>query len=475
MRRLLQRRRSRLVSAIAVTLALSVTCVPAAEGSIALERKVGEDFVKEARRRLPLIHDWEINRYVTDIGAKFVAVLGPQPFDYEFFVVSEDSINAFAVPGGKIFVHAGLIARAQSEDELAGVLGHEVAHAHAHHSVRQQQKGAAASYASLLGIFLMALHPVLGQAAIAAAMGQQLKYQRDFEREADFLGIEYARKAGYEPGAMLALLRKIYEEQKINPTAIPPYFLSHPLSGERMSYLETALGTSEWEVRKPAKSWQLERAQAIARAHAQTRGEAVPPYERRLAVASQAERPRALELIGILMVHGEDYDAGRRYLEQAEAAGINVDRELGRAYLRKGNLEQARVRLERRVLAEPEDYDALVDLGETYYQLGRYEEAVEKLRRGVELYPYIPERDRMLARALDKAGRTGAAFYHFARATEFEGNAMGALGYYERALAKLEEDDPLHAKTKERIEELAKAKPRIPQRPAPNPRGEMRR
>ena len=213
--------------------------VPVA-ASISTEREVGEEFVKEARRGIPLIQDWEIRGLVDSIGRKFVGVLGTQPFDYEFFVVSEDSINAFAVPGGKIFVHAGLIARAESEDVLAGVIGHEVAHANAHHAVRQEQKGAAANYASLLGIFLSALNPVLGQAAIAAAMGQQLKYQRDFEREADFLGIEYARKAGYEPGAMFALLSKIYDEQKINPTMIPPYFQSHPLSGERIAYLEAA-------------------------------------------------------------------------------------------------------------------------------------------------------------------------------------------------------------------------------------------
>jgi predicted Zn-dependent protease len=239
-----ERLRAVLSALLAATLSLS----PApAHASISMEREVGEEFVKEARQGLPMINDWEINGLVSSIGRKFVGVLGTQPFDYEFFVVSEDSINAFAVPGGKIFVHAGLIARAESEDELAGVVGHEVAHAHAHHAVRQEQKGAAASYASLLGIFLTALNPVLGQAAIAAAMGQQLKYQRDFEREADFLGFDYAKKAGYEPGAMFALLRKIYEEQKINPTLMPPYFQSHPLSGERMAYLEAAIKRNEWE------------------------------------------------------------------------------------------------------------------------------------------------------------------------------------------------------------------------------------
>jgi len=441
--------------------AVCVSCATA-HAQVSMEREVGEEFVKEARAGLPMIHDYEINRVVGGIGRKFVGVLGTQPFTYEFFVVSEDSINAFAVPGGKIFVHAGLISRAESEGELAGVIGHEVAHAHAHHSVRQQQKSAAANYASLLGIFLAAVNPILGQAAIAASMSQQLKYQRDFEREADFLGIDYSRKAGYDPTAMFGLLRKIYEEQQINPTAIPPYFLSHPLTGERISYLEAALGKSEWETAKPTKSWELERAQAIARANAQTRREAVPPYERRLATASDEDKPRALELIGILMVHGDDYELGRKYLEQAAALGRNVDRELGRAYLRKGMLAEARPRLERASAADPKDYSALADLGELYFQEASYEPAVEKLQAAVELYPYIPNVERQLGRALDKAGRTGAGFYHFGQAAEVEGQILVALGYYKKALESLAGEDPLRAKAEERMKELEKAKPRIP-------------
>jgi predicted Zn-dependent protease len=328
--------------------------------------------------------------------------------------------------------------------------------------VRQQEKGAAANYASLLGVFLSILNPVLGQAAIAAAMGQQLKYQRDFEREADFLGIEYSRKAGVDPAAMLNLLRKIYDEQKINPTMIPPYFQSHPLSGERMAYLEAALRTSEWDAAKPVKSWRLERADVIARAHAQTRREAVPPYERRLATASPEDKPGALELLGILMVHGDEYDSGRKYLEQAAEAGRNVDRELGRAYLRTGKVEEAKVRLTRHLAGAPEDYDALADLGEANFQQGAYDDAVKNLSKAVELYPYIPKVEQSLARALDKAGKTGAGFYHLGHATEFMGDRNTALGYYHKGLDRLPAGDPLVDKAKKQIEQLEKEKPRLP-------------
>src|SRR6185503_1719526 len=118
-----RRKPDRAVRTLACVLAIVVALGPAcAHASIAEEKKVGDEVVKEARRALPMITDWEINDLVGSTGRKLVGVLGTQPFEYEFFVVSEDSINAFAVPGGKVFVHAGLISRAQSEDELAGVM-----------------------------------------------------------------------------------------------------------------------------------------------------------------------------------------------------------------------------------------------------------------------------------------------------------------------------------------------------------------
>jgi len=433
------------------------SAMPAVAMPIAEERRIGEEFLEQARRGLPLINDYEVNLLVRSIGDKLVAALGTQPFDYEFFVVAEDSINAFAVPGGKVFVHAGLISRADSEQELAGVLGHEVAHAAAHHSVRQQEKNAAANYASLLGIFLAVINPVLGQAAIAAGMAQQLSYQRDFEREADFLGIDYSAKAGFDPSGMLALLRKMYDEQKLNPTLIPPYFMSHPLSGERLAYIEATLKKNEWQIAPPKPSWEFTRVQAIVRGYAQTRAQAVPYYERRLEAASEAERPKALELIGILMAHGDDFHLAIEYLEQAEKAGRQVDRELGRAYMRKNRLDEAIVRLERAVERDADDWNALADLGEARFKQGNYAQSVTRFERAVELFPYQPSLMQQLGRALDKNGQTAAGFYWFGKSAEFMDAIPQALSYYKRAEAGLPADSPLRKELAEKIKEYEKA------------------
>ncbi len=430
--------------ALACLLSVALVASPMpARASISEEMRMGEEFMVEARRHLPLIHDWELVGFINDIGARLVATLGEQPFRYEFNVVISDDLNAFAVPGGKLFVHTGLIARVDNEDELAGVLGHEVAHAHAHHIVRQQQKAAAANYTSLLGLLLSVIHPALGIGALSAGQAWALKYQRDFEREADYLGIDYARKAGFDQAGIMFLLRKIWDEQNIYQSQIPPYFLSHPLTAERLANIEAVLGRNEFDASVIPASHRLLRAAAIARANGQTRAQCVPEYERRLAEADEAGRPLALELLGILMAHGEDWGAAEPHLEQARAAGRTVDRELGRVYLRRGKLQEARPLLEAAVAREPGDWDAMADLGTLEMQQGNLDRAVDLLEKSVELEAWRPEVLRTLGRTEGKARREGKGFYYFARAAEAQGDLEGALTYYQRALEKLEPEDEL--------------------------------
>lgn len=448
------RRRRFLASLVAIGLVAGPVHPRVAAASITQEKELGERFLAEALPQLPLIHDYELAGFVRDIGGRLVATLGNQPFEYEFFVVLSNDINAFAVPGGKLFVNAGLIARVDSEDELAGVMGHEVAHAAAHHIVRQQEKTAAIGYASLLGILLGIINPGLAVGAMAAGQAAQLSYQRDFEREADFLGVRYARDAGFDPSAIMTLLDKLGAEQQLNPTLIPPYFQSHPMSGERLTNLEAVLGKREWEGKGRTASMGLRRAQAIARGYAQTREQAVPDFERALAAASPSERPVALELIGVLMAHGEDYALAEKYLREAEAAGRNVDRELGRAAFRRGNFEEAKTRLERVLAASPGDWDTLADLGNIAFQEKRYADATDLLERSVDLAPYRRDVLRSLGLALGKDGKEGPGFYWFGRAGELDVRREQAIVYYRKALDALPADDPLREDIKKRAEKL---------------------
>jgi predicted Zn-dependent protease len=300
-------------------------------------------------------------------------------------------------------------------------------------------------------------------------MSKQLQYQRDFEREADFLGLGYVAKSGYDPAGMLALLRKMYDEQKLNPTLVPPYLMSHPLTGERLGYIEATLKKNEWQMAVHEARWDFVRAKAIVRGYAQTRAQAVPPYERRLEAAETPEqRGMALELIGLLMTHGDDFDLAIKYLVEAETLGRQVNRELGRAYLRKNKLADAEPRLRKAVERDAKDWNAVSDLGETFYLQGKYQDAVARFETAVELFPHDPRLMQQFGRALDKADRTAEGFYWFAKASEFRGDGVQALSYYERAIEGLPKGDKRRKEIEEKIEKLKKENsgplqaPRVP-------------
>lgn len=426
-----------LATVLAVCLAFPPMTVGTALASIAQEKEMGDEFLREVLGKMPMIHDYEVVGYVREMGGKMVATLGPQPFTYEFFVVRDADINAFAVPGGKLFANAGLIFRVESDDALAGVLGHEIAHAAGHHMVRQQEKGAAASYASIAGLLLGIINPALALGALAAGQAAQLKYQRDFEREADYLGIGYAREAGYDPAAMMTLLQQLNADYQRNPTQMPPYFLTHPLTGERLTNLEAVLNRREWDPSKSKISYELLRAQAISRAYSQTREQVVPYYERQLAKATPAQRPLALELMGIVFSHGEEYGSAEKFLREAEAEGRDVDRELGRTAFRRGHLVEARTRLGRVIAKSPKDWDTLADLGSIDIAEGKDAAAAEKLQRSVDLEPYRIDVVRALGRALGKSNQQGEGFYWFGRVSELQGDNYQAIAYYKRSLESL--------------------------------------
>jgi predicted Zn-dependent protease len=155
-----RRFRSRL--GMGVALLQLVVSLPAYAFSNQEERELGKRFDLAARQQLPLFDDPEIVGYVDTIGQRIVSGLKDRTFTYQFSVVQEGSVNAFAVPGGYIYVHSGLLTRANNDDEVAAVLAHEVAHVHAHHLARQQEATKLLNYASLLGVLLSVVNPAIG-------------------------------------------------------------------------------------------------------------------------------------------------------------------------------------------------------------------------------------------------------------------------------------------------------------------------
>ncbi|HSR10542.1 MAG TPA: M48 family metallopeptidase, partial [Thermodesulfobacteriota bacterium] len=178
------------------------------------ERELGEKVLQEVSRVWPIIRTPEINDYVTRIGKRILSTMEPQPFQYQFYVLNTPEINAFAVPGGKVFVNSGLILQVDNEDELAGVMAHEIGHVTSRHIARQSEQGMklglAALGAMLAGIFLgPQAAAAIGITSQAAAGTVMLKYSRENEEESDYVGLKYMENAGYDRNAMITMLKKL--------------------------------------------------------------------------------------------------------------------------------------------------------------------------------------------------------------------------------------------------------------------------
>jgi predicted Zn-dependent protease len=204
--------------------------------SIEHEIALGKGLAQEVERSSKLIDDPVIVEYVNRVGQNLVRNSDAQvPFTIK--VIDSDEVNAFALPGGFFFVNSGLILHAQEESELAGVMAHEISHVTARHGTKQATKGEIMQLAS---IPLILLGPGgwagygLYEALNLAIPLSYLKFSRDSEREADFLGIQYMYKAGYDPNAYVTFFERIQADEKRRPGTIPKFFSTHPPTPDRI-------------------------------------------------------------------------------------------------------------------------------------------------------------------------------------------------------------------------------------------------
>jgi predicted Zn-dependent protease len=205
--------------------------------SIEQERELGKKFAKQVEQEVRILPDKKGTEYINKLGQRLLGHAEEVHFDYTFKLVDSDEINAFALPGGYIYVNRGLIVAADNEGELAGVVSHEIGHVLARHGTERLTTtygynlvlslalgGSSATWVSLLG-------DLFGKAGILA-------YSRSQESESDELGVHILYKAGYDPRAMASFFTKLQQEKKRKPGTLGKFFSSHPLTEDRIEHVD---------------------------------------------------------------------------------------------------------------------------------------------------------------------------------------------------------------------------------------------
>ena len=325
------------------------------------EREIGMEFDQELRGNVEVISDPVVTAFINDLGQSIVREIEPQPFIYRFRVIKNPSLNAFAVPGGYIYFHSETLLVAGDIHELAGVMGHEIAHAKAHHYARMTEKTQIPSLLTSLagiGAAVATGEPGIAVATQAANVAVGLKFSREFEAESDQLGAIWLTRAGYDPSGITRFFERILEERDRYPNVIPPYLFSHPEVEERIATV-TAQAEELTPVREPDLDLvaALPAVQERLRLLIETRRASLPHFPQNDEVTKEAATDIDVDIDAVLTEAGELSEAG--------------------------HLDAALLKLARAEASGKRDPRVTFATGELLFDAGRYREAADAYLRTV--------------------------------------------------------------------------------------------
>jgi predicted Zn-dependent protease len=380
-----------------------------------MERRIGEQAMREIRLRDPqFVDDAELTEYINTVGRRIVAAIPDARQDFEFFLVRDNTINAFAMPGGFVGVHTGLILAAQTESELAGVLAHEVAHVIQHHIARllgkQDQLSIPTLAAVILGLLAARSNPDVTQALIAGAgagnIQAQLNYTRDFEREADRIGFQFLQQAHFDVGGMASFFERMQKSNRLYDNNAPAYLRTHPLTTERIADMQNRSQTAAYRQSPDSVEFHLVRAKL--RAEQGLPREAVAYFDELVRQHRYASEAGARYGLAQALARARDFSRAESEVESLrKLVGMHPMVELLSARIRaeSGNPAGARDAL-RAALTRIPDYRPLhYAYAEALQNLGQHQAALAWLAELVKTYPRDSRLYGMQARSYSASGK----------------------------------------------------------------------
>jgi predicted Zn-dependent protease len=449
--------------------------------SKSVESQIGRAIMRDIRRSGMVVEDPQITEYINEIGHRIAVQSNDGDYEFTFFVVDDPRINAFALPGGYIGVHTGLIEASRNEDELAGVIAHEVAHVTQRHIARAVH---ARSRQSMLSTALMLGAMILGatggdadmvQAGMAVSQGtaaqQQINFTRSNEYEADRIGIRALSDAGFDAYGMASFFEVMSRQDTSSPNSrIPEFLRTHPVTTERISEARARAKDYERVLSEDSPSYGIARSRIVVQRY-DTAERAVQHFERE-AYTRQTDFERYGRAVAYQR-DGRHQDANKIFEELIERDQKVIAFHIGLAQtqLALEDYSASQATFDRAIELFPRNVPLVIHYAEALIQTGNAKAAHTILLDLLNNVPPTPEQVRLIAKAANEAGDVAEAMYYMSEFRLMTGDLIGGISFLREALAlpELQEIQRIRFEaridfireymTEEQLKQLQKARP----------------
>ncbi|MDP9143068.1 MAG: M48 family metalloprotease [Pseudomonadota bacterium] len=418
------------------------------------ERQLGQRVMAQLYGAGYLLEDPELTDYISTIGWKLASNSATQPPALTFFMVADPRINAFALPGGYIGFNAGLLLAADNESEVAGVMGHELAHVTQRHIARTGEDSEIANVATWLAVIAAIIagsadpDVIIGALSVGQAMSyqRQVNYTRAHEQEADRIGIQTMAKANFDPKAMASFFQKLEQQSRLYGSGLPEILRTHPLSTNRVAEATTRAAEMPKVQHQDPPEFALMRARARVLS-AERPSVAVEQYSGNLKVERDLDESQyglALALYE-LGQYARAIEALKPLVERMPNQ-VNVSLLQGRLQMRNGEEEKGLAMLQKMIRRNPRYAPAILSYAEGLMTTGKPDEARQVLLSHEQTLGTQIQTYNLLAQAARESGNLVEASYQMASFLYLRGDSGNALAQLDAGLRLPNLDDKHRAR-----------------------------